>query len=98
VPIAGLDLKDLRSRLIVAEHPESVAEAKGPRLAESWPRGSSSRRRFRALRILGSRRREANVLSVTVPYVPLSPSGGWDGNREIITNRVIATLENFALA
>jgi phytoene dehydrogenase-like protein len=95
-PFAGLDRDALRGRLVVAERPESAAEAKGAALAGRLPAELVMEITVPSVADTSLSPQGQHVLSVRVPYLPLLPEGGWQARREVLAERIIATLESYA--
>jgi len=95
-PFAGLPSRALRGRMIVAERPESAAEAKGAALLGHLPPELVLEATVPTIADPGLAAAGQHVLSVRVPYLPLNVQGGWKGNREILRKRVLRALETFA--
>ena len=95
-PFAGLHAGELRGRLIVAERPESAAEAKGAAhsgdIAEELvmevtvPSAADP-----ALAPSG-----CHVVSAILPDMPVEIEGGWEAAGEVLYKRAVAALERHA--
>jgi phytoene dehydrogenase-like protein len=95
-PVAGLEQRDLISRLIVAERPESAAEAKGAALAGELPAELVLEATIPTIADPGLAPAGCHVLSVLVPYMPVLPVRTWTASRELLAARVIGALEAYA--
>jgi phytoene dehydrogenase-like protein len=95
-PFAGLSRDHLRNRLIVAERPESAAEAMGAALtgmllAELIMDVTVPTVADPSLSPSGG-----HVVSVMLRYMPARLQGGWEASRELLKKRGVATLEKYA--
>jgi phytoene dehydrogenase-like protein len=95
-PFAGLDREALRGRLVIAERPESAAEAKGAALAGRLPAELAMEITVPSVADSTLSPDGQHVMSVRVPYLPVLPEGGWPARREVLEDRIIATLESYA--
>ncbi len=95
-PFAGLEQAALRGRLVVAERPESAAEAKGAALAGRLPSGLVLEAVVPSVADPSLAPRGQHVVSVSVPYLPLLSESDWATRRDVLADRIIATLESYA--
>lgn len=95
-PFAGLDRDALRGRLVIAERPESAAEAKGAALAGRLAPELVMEITVPSIADASLTPEGQHVMSVRVPYLPLLPEGGWSARRDVLADRIIATLESYA--
>lgn len=95
-PFAGLDPRALRGRLVVAERPESAAEAKGAALAGRLPNEFVLESTVPSISDPSLAPHGQHVLSVRVPYLPLLSESEWAARRDVLAERIIATLESYA--
>jgi phytoene dehydrogenase-like protein len=95
-PFAGLEQAALRGRLVVAERPESAAEAKGAALAGRLPNDFVLEATVPSLADPSLAPNGQHVLSVSVPYLPLLSESEWAVRRDVLADRIIATLEAYA--
>ncbi len=95
-PFAGLERDALRGRLVVAERPESAAEAKGAALTGRLPAELVMEIIVPSIADTSLSPQGQHVLSVRVPYLPLLPEGGWESRRDVLAERIITTLESYA--
>ena len=95
-PFAGLDRDAMRGRLVIAERPESAAEAKGAALAGRLPAELVMEITVPSIADTTLSPEGQHVVSVRVPYLPLLPDGGWDARRDVLADRIVATLESYA--
>lgn len=95
-PFAGLDRDALRGRLVIAERPESAAEAKGAALAGRLPAELVMEITVPSIADASLSPEGQHVMSVRVPYLPFLPEGGWSARRDVLAERIIATLEAYA--
>ena len=95
-PFAGLKQAALRGRLVVAERPESAAEAKGAALAGRLPNEFVLEATIPSVADPSLAPNGQHVLSVSVPYLPLLSESEWAVRREVLADRIIATLEAYA--
>jgi phytoene dehydrogenase-like protein len=96
-PFVALEGEQLAGRrLIVAERPESAAEAKAQALAGRIP--AAPVMEVTAPNLTGAARAPDghHVVSVLLRYVPSMPDGGWAASREALKKRAIASLEKYA--
>jgi phytoene dehydrogenase-like protein len=95
-PIAGLGARGLRGRLIIAERPESAAEAKGRALTGDLPDElvleANAVLPEEAGFVDTQRMAEGHVLAVRIPFLPLAPQEGW----HVFVKRVLNALESYA--
>jgi len=96
LPVAGLPSGAERGRLIVAERPESAAEAKGAALAGTIPAELVLEVTIPSNADNSAAPIGQHVASVLVPFLPVEIAGGWDGQRGNLLKRVVATLEGYA--
>ena len=95
-PFAGLTSRALRGRLVVAERPESAAEAKGAALTGRLPAELVFEATVPSIADPALAPEGSHVLSLVVPYVPVALENGWEEGRATLRERAIAALENFA--
>jgi len=95
-PFPGLARDALRGRLVVAERPESAAEAKGAALAGRLPVELVMEITVPSVADPALAPEGQHIMSVRIPYLPLLPEGGWSTRRDVLADRVIATLESYA--
>ena len=95
-PFAGLPERSLRGRMIVAERPESAAEAKGAALLGQLPAELVLEVTVPTIADPDLSATGQHVLSVRVPYLPAALEGGWGKGRDILRKRVLSGLEVFA--
>lgn len=95
-PFAGIDEDALRGRLVVAERPESAAEAKGAALAGRLPNELLLEATVPSVADTSLSPDGQHVMSVRIPYLPLLPEKEWAVRRDVLAERVIGTLESFA--
>jgi len=95
-PFAGLPREALRGRLVIAERPESAAEAKGAALTGNLP-GEMVLEAVVPTAADGSLAPESkHVMSVLVPFLPTLNAAEWEARRGVLANRILATLESYA--
>ncbi len=95
-PFAGLDRAALCGRLVVAERPESAAEAKGAALAGRLPNEFVLEATVPSIGDPSLAPEGQHVLSACVPYMPLLSESEWAARRDVLAERIIATLEAYA--
>jgi phytoene dehydrogenase-like protein len=95
-PFAGLELRDLSSRIVIAERPEIPAEAKGAALAGRLPDAFVIEVTVPSASAPDLAPPGSHVLSAVLPYMPATIAGGWEPQREILRRRALAMLERFA--
>jgi phytoene dehydrogenase-like protein len=95
-PFAGLDLRDLASRIVIAERPEIPAEAKGAALAGRLPESFVIEATVPSVAAPNLAPPGAHVLCALLPYMPAEIAGGWEPQREVLRRRTLAMLERFA--
>ncbi|MGQ0742566.1 MAG: phytoene desaturase family protein [Alphaproteobacteria bacterium] len=95
-PFVGLGRDALRGRLIIAERPESAAEAKGAALAGRLPAELVMEAAVPSVADPSMSPQGQHVLSARVPYLPLLSQATWNARREVLAERVLATLESYA--
>jgi phytoene dehydrogenase-like protein len=96
VPIAGLTDFARRGRLVIAERPESAAEAKGAALTGVIPGELVLEVTIPSAADPSSAPIGQETVSVMVPFLPAQIEGGWDAHRATLLKRVLSTLENYA--
>ena len=96
VPIAGLDSTAGRGRLIIAERPETLSEAKGAALAGEVPRNLILEVTVPSVADPAAAPVGQSVLSVLVPMLPFHIAGGWPAQHDKLLRRVLAALEAYA--
>jgi phytoene dehydrogenase-like protein len=95
-PFAGLDLRDLASRIVIAERPEIPAEAKGAALAGRLPESFVIEASVPSIAAPNLAPKGGHVLCALLPYMPAKIEGGWNAQREVLRRRSLAMLERFA--
>lgn len=95
-PFAGLGLRDLRGRIVLAERPESAAEAKDAALDERLPQEPVMEVTVPTIADPHLAPPNGHVLSILVPDMPISPAEGWRSGRNTLRRRVLAGLETYA--
>src|SRR5262249_2858080 len=96
LPVAGLGAAALRGRLIVAERPETLGEAKGAALGGRIPERLVLEVTVPSAADPASAPVGQSTVSVLVPYLPVHIEGGWDAQHTALLRQVIATLEAYA--
>jgi len=96
VPVAGLPAGAERGRLIIAQRPESAAEAKGAALAGRIPAELVLEVTIPSAADASAAPVGQQAVSVLAPFMPKEIDGGWDSQRGNLLKRVVATLENYA--
>jgi phytoene dehydrogenase-like protein len=95
-PFAGLDGRDLPSRLVIAERSEIAAEAKSAALLGRVPEELIMELSIPSIADPNLAPAGGHVLIALLPYMPVVIEGGWQANRETLRRRTLATLERFA--
>lgn len=95
-PFAGLAARTLTGRLLIAERPESAAEAKGAALAGHLPVDLVMEITVPTAADAALAPGGEHVLSVRVPHLPREPEGGWPAYADTLRKRVLSTLEIYA--
>jgi phytoene dehydrogenase-like protein len=95
-PIAGLEPEELGARMVIAERPEIASEAKGAALNGELPEALAMEVTIPTVADAGLAPAGCHILSVLLPYMPVSVMGGWENCRAVLRKRVLETLENFA--
>lgn len=95
-PFAGLQPGDLRARFVLAERPESAAEAKGAALDGCLPGELVMELTVPTAADPELAPAGCHVLSAVFPDMPVSLAGGWDGACETFRARAVAALEAYA--
>jgi phytoene dehydrogenase-like protein len=96
VPIAGLNAFAERGRLLVAERPETAAEAKGAALAGRIPDELVLEVTVPSVSDNSAAPIGHSAVSILVPFMPARIDEGWEAQRPKLMKRVIATLEAYA--
>lgn len=95
-PFAGLETRDLTSRIVIAERSEIATEAKCAALLGRLPEELAMEVSIPSVADPDSAPAGGHVLIAIVPYMPVTIEGGWQANRENLRRRTLATLERFA--
>ena len=95
-PFAGLAQRDLRGRIVIAERPESAAEAKSAALEGRLPHEPVMEVTVPTIADPGLAPPNGHVLSVLIPDMPIAPLEDWRSARNILRRRVLAGLEAYA--
>ncbi|HMI95152.1 MAG TPA: hypothetical protein VK479_01485, partial [Micropepsaceae bacterium] len=95
-PFAGLDGRDLLSRIVIAERSEIAAEAKSAALLGRLPEELVMEVSIPSIADPNLAPAGGHVLIALLPYMPVVIEGGWQANRETLRRRTLATLERFA--
>ena len=95
-PFAGLSRHALRGRLVVAERPESVSEAKSASLLGILPENLVVEATIPTIADPSLSQNGLHVLSLRIPYLPAHPQAGWTANRDVLQKRVLSMLEVYA--
>jgi phytoene dehydrogenase-like protein len=95
-PFAGLAARDLRGRLILAERPESAAEAKAAALEGRLPETPIMEVTVPTVADPELAPAGGHVLSVLLPDMPIALEGGWRLGRNTLRRRVLTILEAYA--
>src|SRR5262249_54652170 len=95
-PVAGLPEAALRGRLIIAERPESAAEAKGAALAGRLPNELVFEAVVPSFSDPSCAPTGQHVFSVLVPFLPVLTESDWQARRDVLAARILATLESYA--
>ncbi len=95
-PFAGLSAPQLRGRLIISEHPEAAAESKVAALSGHLPSNLVMEITVPSIADPTLTNTDMHILSVRIPFLPLSPTGGWAANEDVLRKRILAVLESYA--
>ena len=95
-PFAGLEARDLQSRIVIAERSEIAAEAKCAALLGRLPEELVMEVSIPSVADPDLAPAGGHVLIAILPYMPVAIEGGWQANRENLRRRTLATLERFA--
>lgn len=96
VPIAGLGPGAERGRIIVAERPETLSEAKGAALAGKIPRNLVMEVVIASAADPAAAPVGQSAVSVLVPFLPATIEDGWEPQHPKLLRRVVTTLETYA--
>lgn len=95
-PFAGLSRRELQGRVVVAERPESAAEAKGNALGGALPNDLVLEVLVPSIADDTLAENGRHVLTARVPYLPAQIGGGWESREEELKRRALAALEPYA--
>jgi phytoene dehydrogenase-like protein len=95
-PFAGLEARDLRSRIVIAERSEITTEAKSAALLGRLPEELLMEVSIPSVADPDLAPAKGHVLIAILPYMPVVIEGGWEASRENLRRRTLATLERFA--
>ena len=95
-PFAGVDRKELDSRLVFTRWPETASRAKTAALAGRLPEELVMEATVPTAADPSLAPGGIHVLSVLLPYLPATAAGGWEEQREPLRRQALAELEAFA--
>ncbi|HYK80665.1 MAG TPA: NAD(P)/FAD-dependent oxidoreductase [Micropepsaceae bacterium] len=95
-PFAGLEPRDLASRIVIAERSEIAAEAKRVALLGRLPEELVMEASIPSVADPDLAPAGRHVLIAVLPYMPVVIEGGWQASKEHLRRRTLATLESFA--
>jgi phytoene dehydrogenase-like protein len=95
-PFAGLSERELRGRLITSETSDAAARSKFAARMGLLPRDLIMEITVPSIADPSLSVKGVHVLSANIPFLPISPRGGWEANMSILETQILSELEIYA--
>jgi phytoene dehydrogenase-like protein len=95
-PFAGLSERELRGRLIIAEHSDAAGQSKRAALSGLLPSDLVMEVTVPSVADPTLSTKGVHVLSVNMPFLPVGPQGGWAANAHLLKEKILSALEVYA--